>query len=307
MILLWGLPRDRPLAAVRRALERTGQQVAVVDQRAVDETEVELLVGAKVAGTVRVGGRQVDLGAVTAAYLRPYSSCHLPSVRRAGPASPVWKHAAALDEALWSWAELTPALVVNRPAAMASNNSKPFQALTIRSLGFDVPDTLVTTSPDAAQEFWTRHGDVVYKSVSGTRSIVSRLTADHGHRLQDVRWCPTQFQQYIAGEDWRVHVVGDAVFACEIRCAATDYRYAAREGARAELHARTLPAEYADRCRRLAAALGLAVAGVDLRRSPEGKWFCFEVNPSPGFTYYQEATGQPIGQAVAALLATGQP
>jgi RimK-like ATP-grasp domain len=307
MILLWGLPRDRPFAAVCRALEQTGQEVAVLDQRAVGETEVELLVGTEVAGTVRVPGRRIDLGAVTAAYLRPYSSCQLPSVRRAGPASRLWKHAAAVDEALWSWSELTSALVVNRPAAMASNNSKPFQALTIRSLGFDVPDTLVTTSPEAARAFWARHGEVVYKSVSGTRSIVTRLTPNHEHRLQDVRWCPTQFQQYVRGADWRVHVVGNAVFACEIRCAATDYRYAAREGVRAELHARTLPPDCADRCRRLTAAFGLAVAGVDLRRAPDGRWFCFEVNPSPGFTYYQEATGQPIDQAIATLLAAGQP
>jgi hypothetical protein len=37
--------------------------------------------------------------------------------------------------------------------------------------------------------------------------------------------------------------------------------------------------------------------------TPEGEWFCFEVNPSPAFLYYQQATGQPIATAVAGLLA----
>ena len=303
MILLWGVPGDRPLAAVGRALKQLGCDVALVDQRAVADTEVELLVGVEVHGAVQIRGQRVDLAAVSAAYLRPYSSSQLPNIRRAGPGSPAWQHAIAVDESLWSWAELTPALVVNRPTAMASNNSKPHQALTIRTLGFDIPDTLLTTDPDAAREFWARHQRVIYKSISGVRSIVAQLTSEHEHRLDNVCWCPTQFQQYVAGTDWRVHVVGDVIFACEIRSRAADYRYAAREGASVELHPRTLPSDLADRCHRLATTLGLTVAGIDLRRTPEGRCCCFEVNPSPGFTYYQTASGQPIDQAIAALLA----
>ena len=46
----------------------------------------------------------------------------------------------------------------------------------IRTIGFKIPDTLITTEPLAALEFWKQHGTVIYKSISGTRSIVSRLT-----------------------------------------------------------------------------------------------------------------------------------
>ena len=52
-----------------------------------------------------------------------------------------------------------------------------------------------------------------------------------------------------------------------------------------------------------ARTLGLHFAGIDLRRAPDGRWFCFEVNPSPGFTYYEAHTGQPIADAVASYLA----
>jgi D-alanine-D-alanine ligase-like ATP-grasp enzyme len=51
----------------------------------------------------------------------------------------------------------------------------------------------------------------------------------------------------------------------------------------------------------------LAVAGIDLRQNVDGDWYCFEVNPSPAFTYYQEATDQPISRAIARLLADGSP
>jgi D-alanine-D-alanine ligase-like ATP-grasp enzyme len=49
--------------------------------------------------------------------------------------------------------------------------------------------------------------------------------------------------------------------------------------------------------------LELAFAGIDLKITPEGEIFCFEVNPSPGYTYYENHTGQPIAMALARYLA----
>jgi glutathione synthase/RimK-type ligase-like ATP-grasp enzyme len=66
-----------------------------------------------------------------------------------------------------------------------------------------------------------------------------------------------------------------------------------------------LPSEVADRCVRMAASMHLPLAGIDLRRTPGGEWYCFEVNPSPAFTAFESHTGQPITQAVAQLLAMG--
>jgi glutathione synthase/RimK-type ligase-like ATP-grasp enzyme len=52
--------------------------------------------------------------------------------------------------------------------------------------------------------------------------------------------------------------------------------------------------------------MGLLVSGIDLRVTGKGEWVCFEVNPSPGFTFY-EADGQPIAAAIADLLLAGIP
>lgn len=305
MIVLWGLSGDPPLAAVWMALVRLGAQVAFLNQAMLLKTEIDLRVDRRVGGRVRIGGQTIDLAAVTSIYLRPHDSRRLPVVERAGPDSPIWRHALHLEEALSSWVELTPALVVNRPSRMASNGSKPYQAALIDAMGFRTPDTLITTDPEAARSFWADRGEIIYKSISGIRSIVSRLTTEQAERLKDVAWCPTQFQEYLPGTDYRVHVVGDALFACEIVSTADDYRYAARQGIDVDIRACALPAECADRCLRLAAALGLPVAGIDLRLTPDGEWYCFEVNPSPGFTYYQEACGLAIDEAIARLLIAG--
>jgi len=301
LVLLWGLSTEGPLAAVHKELLQQNVPVLAVDQHAVLDTEVRLSVGAHLEGEIRIRDRRIDLEAVSAVYVRPYDSRDVAAVARAGPDSVAWRHAIAVDHVVASWLDLTPALVVNRLQAMATNGSKPYQLEQIRNLGFGIPETLITTDPEAARGFWKRHGDVIYKSVSGNRSIVSRLQPEHTERLADVSFCPTQFQRYVPGTDNRVHVVGDEVFACEVLSGADDYRYPGQH--EVEVRACSLPRTVEDRCRLVSAALELPVAGIDLRRTPEGEWYCFEVNPSPAFTYYESMTGQPIGKAIATFLA----
>lgn len=303
LVLLWGLSTEEPLAAVREELTRRDVPILMVDQHAVLNTGVRLCVGRELEGAIRVRDRWVELDTVSAVYLRPYDSRHVPSVAREEPDSTAWRHALAVEYVMATWSEMAPALVVNRLQAMAANDSKPYQLEQIRNLSFDVPETLITTDPTAVRDFWERHGAVVYKSVSGTRSVVSRLRPEDAERLADVSFCPTQFQRYIPGTDHRVHVVGDEVFASEVVSEADDYRYPGRH--EVEVRACRLPRDVEDRCRLASAALKLPVAGIDLRRTPEGNWYCFEVNPSPAFTYYESRTGQPIGRAIAKLLAAG--
>ena len=300
--LLWGLPGDTTLTAVHKELLRLAVPTVFVDQRLVLGTAVALTFGKTVEGSLRIGDAVTDLAGVGAAYLRPHDGTRVAAVRDGPPGSAAWRHAREVGDLLSSWAELSSAYVVNRPGASASNGSKPAQLLAIAAAGFAVPETIVTNDPDAVAEFSARHRRVVYKSTSGIRSRVRSLVDDRP--LRDVRSCPTQFQRKVPGTDVRVHVVGAEIFATEIISDADDYRYASYQGLpRPQLSETHLPDEVADRCRSVAARLGLAVAGIDLRRTAADEWYSFEVNPSPAFSYYENATGQPIATAVAGLLA----
>lgn len=292
MILLWGSLADAPLAAVHDALVRSGQPLTLVDPAAEAAAAIELCVDPAVSGVLRIGAAHVDLADVAGVYLRPTA----PAAGAAG---------ADVRNALWAFSEIAPALVLNRPAAMAGNASKPFQAAQARAVGFATPETLITTSPDAARAFAAEHADVIYKSTSGVRSIVATLDRVDDDRLADLVACPTQLQRWVAGIDVRVHVVGPVLFACEVRSPAVDYRYAGSQGLGVTIEPVELPAGVADRCLALAALAELPLAGIDLRRTPDGDWYCFEINPSPGFTYYADETGQPIADAIADLLLAG--
>ncbi|GEM86474.1 ATP-grasp domain-containing protein [Meiothermus granaticius] len=202
--------------------------------------------------------------------------------------------------------EHLPCLVVNRAAPSVSNHSKPYQALMVRQAGLQTPPTLVTSDPEAALEFYrANQGEVIFKSLSGVRSVVRKLTPSDLERLPLLRHGAVQFQRFLPGDNVRVHLVGDEVFATRVRSEAVDYRYARRQGHTAEMEPTHLPDSVAEACLRLAQATGLVLAGIDLKQTPDEVWYCFEINPCPGFAYYEQHTGQPISAALAELLKRG--
>ena len=210
------------------------------------------------------------------------------------------------DTGLMALLEDLPCAVVNRIGGGMSNNSKAYQALLIRQCGLLIPPTLVTTDPEEARQFYQDcQGDIIYKSLSGIRSIVRRLEPNQQERFSLLRNGPAQFQSFIQGDNIRVHTVADQLFATRVRSEAVDYRYASSESGNIEMEPTTLPPTVEASCHQLARKLGLLLTGIDLKETSDGKYYCLEINPSPGFLYYEKSTSQPISAALADLLHHG--
>jgi glutathione synthase/RimK-type ligase-like ATP-grasp enzyme len=304
MILLCGIPTETPMALVSEALDDKNTRYIVLNQRKFASMKMSLdIQGGKPSGRLQLNGDSYSVDEFTGVFTRLMDYHHLPELQDVPADSPELMFCANLFDTLTRWAEISPARVVNRVAPMGSNFSKPFQAQLIKRYGFEVPETLITNDPELVRAFRARHGRVIYKSISGVRSIVQTLTDDDMTRIDNIRWCPTQFQAFVEGTNVRVHTVGEKVFATAISTDATDYRYAQRQsGDHAELRPVELADDLAEMCVKLAAGLGLAFAGIDLKITPENQVYCFEVNPSPAFSYYESQTGQPISRAVADYL-----
>ncbi len=304
MILLCGIPTESPMALVSEALESNGTRYVVLNQRKYSSMKMSLEINrGKPSGKLQLNGDSYSVDEFTGVFTRLMDYHHLPELKDAPETSPEVNFCRNLFDTLTRWAEITPARVVNRVAPMGSNFSKPYQAQLIKRYGFEVPETLITNDPELVRAFRARHGRVIYKSISGVRSIVQTLTDDDMTRIDNIRWCPTQFQAFVEGTNVRVHTIGDKVFATAIKTDATDYRYAHRQsGDYADLRPVDLADDLAEMCVKLAAGLGLAFAGIDLKITPENYVYCFEVNPSPAFSYYESQTGQPISRAVADYL-----
>ena len=100
----------------------------------------------------------------------------------------------------------------------------------------------------------------------------------------------------------RVHVIGESVHALRIQSDCDDYRYAAHNGGQVTANEIELDLALASSLRALVRKMGLWVAGVDLRITPGGDTYCLEINPSPGFTYYEQLAGVYLAGDIAALL-----
>ncbi len=256
-------------------------------------------------GYIATSDWRVDLEELTGVYVRyvgPEGRAPASGVE-AGQSAAIY---AECDSGLIALLEYLPCAVVNRSAGALSNHSKPYQAILIKECGLLVPPTLVTSDPDEARRFYDEcNGEVIYKSLSGIRSIVRRVSAEHLERLPLLRHGPAQFQKFIPGENVRVHTVGDEVFPTLVHSEAVDYRYGRREGHEVDMESTTLPDAVTDACLRLARKLDLLFTGIDLKLTPGGEYYCFEVNPSPGFIFYEQHSGQPISEALAGLLLNG--
>jgi glutathione synthase/RimK-type ligase-like ATP-grasp enzyme len=116
------------------------------------------------------------------------------------------------------------------------------------------------------------------------------------------------FQEYIpAGVDLRVTIVGSQVFCGAIHSQAGGYKADFRmEMDTSRIEPSSLP-ENVERCLLgLMKRLGLVYGAVDLRRTPSGEHVFLEVNTAGQWLFVEQATGQPIAQALAEALVAGE-
>jgi hypothetical protein len=213
---------------------------------------------------------------------------------------------AAAVAGLWSCLD---AVWVNDPDRDEAASRKMWQLKVASELGLRVPRTCMTNSPERARQFIADEaGDVVYKAFSATPETWREtrvVTETQIGQLDQVRLAPVIFQEAIPGGcDVRVTVVGDSVFPAEITCPADGYEYDFRlHTAQSSITPVALPDPLNAALLALMRRLGLWYGAIDLRRAPNGDYVFLEINPAGQWLFVEYATGQPISQELATLLA----
>lgn len=296
MILLHGILEDDPMNLVRTELEKAGARYSFLDRHKIFDMTIESMYSpdSPAKTIIHSPGVTIDLSEVKAVYIRPYDFREFPEAEGKSPDDPLIRSAAGFDAHLTASLDASNALVVNRSMPSATNNSKPYQLTVIKEAGLKVPETFITNEPANAREFLSKSRPSIYKSISGVRSIVQQVSDRQMEYLDDVQWCPTLFQKYIKGINYRVHVIKNDVYTLRIESDSIDYRYG-----EVRMFIEDLPAGIAQKCRHLTALLGLTFSGIDLIRTPDEEWYCLEVNPSPGYSYFQQISGLPLSTLLA--------
>jgi hypothetical protein len=254
----------------------------------------------------RRGGGVLDLDSVRAVWWRR------PQPFRPPPGIDQGHQRFALSEAATAFQGLYQSLDafwVNDPARDAVAGHKSYQLALAQRIGLDIPLTLITNDVEEAQTFWRRHeGEVIHKqfiALPDSWRETRRLKPDDEAQADSITHAPVIFQRRVpAVADLRVTAVGGVFHAAAADVRDADYPQDVRMNVDAKYHEHELPLETIAKLRELMNRLGLIYGAIDLRLTPEGRYVFLEINPAGQFLYIEQATGQKIAAALAALLAS---
>jgi glutathione synthase/RimK-type ligase-like ATP-grasp enzyme len=199
----------------------------------------------------------------------------------------------------------------NWPQATYLAESKPYQLLLAKEVGFKVPATVVTNDVSDLPEFASN--PIILKSLDtalffkGGDCYFTYTTATTGTELAalDASSAPMIVQKELQGKsDIRVTVIGDEVFAVEILSNGIgidgDWRIVPRESL--EYISIELPSEVETSCRELVLQLDLTFGAIDLIRA-SGVFYFVEINPTGEWAWLQSNSRDLAGAFVRAICA----
>lgn len=211
-----------------------------------------------------------------------------------------------LMSAAAGYLEVSDQTIVNRPSAGALNASKLAQLVDLRACGFKIPETHVFGAVEEAVAKVSPDGNWIHKGCSSIRTIAAVLDQDLFAVIDRLDNCPSLFQRRIRGFDVRAHIVGSQSIACRLTTEAADYRYPG--GAEVAIEPIALPEHVELACLEYCRRQRLVFAGVDFKVCAEtGDYYVLEVNPMPGFEFFDRRLDQRILIALEAALSAGHP
>ncbi len=207
---------------------------------------------------------------------------------------------------------------MSRPDAINYASYKPRQLKVAQELGFRVPRTLISNSPEAVGRFQAEYGQVIAKPLfsgdieyEGERKIIftTPVTNSDLAASKSIRLAPTLFQEYINKDfELRVTVIGNQVFAASINSQdVTEALHDWRRALSGSLCFRpyVLPKSVSDKCAHLVATYGLTFGTIDMVKTPDGDYVFLELNPNGQWGWLENHTGDPYTRTIATLLERG--
>jgi ATP-grasp ribosomal peptide maturase len=254
-------------------------------------------------GHLAVGERLLDLDGVRSIWVRR------PGRPAARAARGIPWLAEEATQALFGMLDCLDAPWMNHPRAADRARLKLWQLQQARRSGFAVPDSIVTTCPEAARAFVGKYRRVVTKKMSGAaladgrRALPTTLVpADADFR--EVAVGPTFLQRYIVRRaDIRLTVVGHEMFAArkesgpdQVDGRFGDYGHSWKSV--------EIPPEVRRSVGYYMKRASLIYGAFDLAEDRDGRWWFLECNQGGQFGFIEMETGLPIANSIARWLAS---
>ena len=196
--------------------------------------------------------------------------------------------------------------VINPPRSLEVAIDKYLTLARLATAGLPVPRTRVAQTAAAAEQFQNElGGGCVLKPLfgSGGKGLV-RLEPGQSLPAGQIAGGVIYLQEFVSHPGWdaRVLMVGERLFAIRRRAAGGEWRTNLALGGQAEPF--ELPAGWEDLARRVAAAVGGSLVGVDLLPAEDGRVFVLEANAVPAWRGLEATLGEQVSEAIADHLAS---
>ncbi len=259
-------------------------------------------------------GDELRLNSISAVYFRQPIS---PNVEYAQNSIENEFAQTELTEMLRSlWRIIPERLWLNHPRQLWLASNKVDQLLAAISVGFAVPDTLISYSIESIRSFiLKKKSNVISKAVrhgfiraeekvllAGTQ----RLPENYIKEFSNFAPVPMNYQEEIEkGSDLRVVVVDNHVFPTSIKsdnCEDIDWRIVDLKGGQLIHERAELPKTIEQKCLSIVKHFGLNYSSIDLVQSCQGEYFFLELNPNGQWAWIEQLTGYPIRDTIIDFL-----
>lgn len=257
---------------------------------------------------IQLDGFSIERPKIKAAYYRrPGTPNAIKELTTSAQDYSVGEWQSALNALYWS----LDGCWLNAPHMIALAENKIRQLTLARELGFLIPHTLISNSPQGIASFANGEQTVIGKPLrnalikDGETELVmftSRIQIDPSADPLPLKACPIILQHEIPKQfDVRTTVVGNQTFTVTIDSQSqseteVDWRRTSRTDLAHTIH--TLPEELSRSCIELTRRLGLRFSAIDFVLDAKGQYWFLEANPNGQWAWIETRTGHPIASAL---------
>lgn len=204
---------------------------------------------------------------------------------------------------------------LNDPCKASEAENKIFQLSVATQVGFEIPDTVITSDPENVRIFYDKHGgDIIVKTLAVSPIpdrvlYTNKVSPNQMATINSLRMSPSIFQENVAKEyELRITVVGDNIFPVKIHSQADertslDWRVRPKlNDFEVKMEQTTLPSHVESKIMVFMKEIGLSYGCIDMIVTRDGKYVFLEINPSGQWYFVQLRTGARIAEAIAGLL-----
>lgn len=309
-ILIASSSRDEPTCGpVAALLRQKGYKVILyeADKVATGETPLRVRITDKSGFECWYDGKRLDFTAIGAAW------CRRPGLF--GPWAEDRAKQQSLDterQALQSgfWATIPEHTWLNAPHRMQYANHKLLQLQVARTLGFTIPDTLITNRsrliPALLPKKIIFKGSIGILQEGNTSKYVYTTVFTKKTLPAGANPFPGMWQAFVPKKrEWRVTIVGEKCFAAAIytsKAAKDDWRRIIDQR-HVRFKSEQFPVDLSELCQRYLKHLGLRFGAFDFIEDTNGNMIFLECNPNGQYGWLEADLGFPVSEAIASELA----